>query len=115
MVRVAGGGTQSRDRRLLDEADSDGCRRNPATFAEGYLTGIDMASVNPAKVAAALELADAILAEFNDPDGKARFGTVAMEKILAYRKIAEKKPRGRAASGTDSAPAEAPPVPPTTA
>ncbi len=62
---------------------------------------------NPARAAAAIELADAILAEFNDPDGKVRFSVPVMEKILAYRKIAEKKPRGRQAKPGGSAEASA--------
>lgn len=53
---------------------------------------------------AAVELADALLAEFNDPRSALKgIGTVTMEKLLAYAKIAEKPPRKKRA-GSDSDP-----------
>jgi len=55
-----------------------------------------MTNSESVKFAAAIELADAVLAEFNDPSSKLKgFGTVSMDKLLAYRKIAERAPRGK--------------------
>jgi len=55
-----------------------------------------MTNSESVKFAAAIELADSILAEFNDPASKLKgFNTVSMDKLLAYRKIAERAPRGK--------------------
>jgi hypothetical protein len=55
-----------------------------------------MGANDSTKFLAAVELADAILAEFNDPASKLKgFGTISMDKLLAYRKIAERAPRGK--------------------
>lgn len=50
-----------------------------------------MSTIDPVKNAAAIELADAILAEFNDSSSKLKgFGPASIEKIFAYEKIIEK-------------------------
>jgi hypothetical protein len=47
--------------------------------------------------AAALELADALLAEFDDPSSSIKgIGGVTMTKLLAYQKIVEKALRRQA-------------------
>jgi hypothetical protein len=55
-----------------------------------------MAQPDPIRAAAALELADALLAEFNDPSSALKgIGRATMEKILAYAKIVERSQRRR--------------------
>jgi hypothetical protein len=55
-----------------------------------------MATPDLPRAAAAVELADALLAEFNDPSSSLKgIGRVTMEKILAYAKIVERPRRGR--------------------
>lgn len=69
-----------------------------------------MSKADNARSTAAVELADALLAEFNDPRSALKgIGTVTMEKLLAYAKIAEKPPRKkRAGSGSDGEPESEP-------
>jgi hypothetical protein len=86
------------------------CQRILAGYGGGSKRGMTMTLQNPARIEAAIALADAILAEFNDPDGKVRFSVPVMEKLLAYRKIAEKKPRGRRAKAESSADDDASPT-----
>jgi len=53
-------------------------------------------------IAAALELADALLAEFNDSTSSIKgIGRITMEKLLAYQKIAEKALRRQAKRQAD--------------
>jgi hypothetical protein len=55
-----------------------------------------MSTPDPVRAAAALELADALLAEFNDPSSALKgIGRTTMEKILAYAKIVERSQRRR--------------------
>lgn len=74
-----------------------------------------MATSDSPRAAAALELADALLAEFNDPRSALKgIGRLTMEKLLAYQKIAERParrrraaeepPAGPAAPGSDQTP-----------
>lgn len=79
-----------------------------------YLTEVcydaGMSKADTARSTVAVELADALLAEFNDPRSALKgIGTVTMEKLLAYAKIAEKPPRKkRAGSESDPAPESEP-------
>lgn len=53
-----------------------------------------MSKADNVRATAAVELADALLAEFNDQRSALKgIGGVTMEKLLAYAKIAEKPPR----------------------
>lgn len=55
-----------------------------------------MSTADDTRSAAAIELADAILAEFNDPSSALKgIGKVTMEKLLTYSKISEKAMRKR--------------------
>jgi hypothetical protein len=64
----------------------------------------DMSKADSARSAAAIELADALLVEFNDPRSALKgIGREMMQKLLAYAKIAERPPRKK----RDHAPAEA--------
>jgi hypothetical protein len=65
-----------------------------------------MSKADTVRAAAAIELADALLVEFNDPRSALKgIGREMMEKLLAYAKIAEKPPRKKRAVGP---PEEAP-------
>ncbi len=56
-----------------------------------------MSTNDPATCAAAIELADAILAEFNDSSSKLKgFGTVSIEKLVAYEKVVAKALKSKA-------------------
>jgi len=55
-----------------------------------------MSTPDQATCASAIELADAILAEFNNPDSKLKgFGPAAIDKIFAYEKIVKKRLKSR--------------------
>jgi hypothetical protein len=63
-----------------------------------------MANADATRTAAAVELADAMLAEFNDANSKLRgLGTAAMEKLLVYQKLMERATRGASAKAKRSA------------
>jgi hypothetical protein len=55
-----------------------------------------MTAPDPLRAAAAVELADALLAEFNDPSSALKgIGRTTMEKLLAYQKLVERSQRRR--------------------
>ncbi len=61
-----------------------------------------MSTQDTTRSAAAIELADAIIAEFNDPNSKLKgIGTVTMEKLLAYDKITQRSQRAKAKRAAD--------------
>ena len=54
-----------------------------------------MSTTDPAQHAAAVALADAILAEYNDSSSKLKgFSTALIEKIAAYEKLKTRVKRG---------------------
>ncbi len=59
--------------------------------------GVAMKSTDETKFQAAIDVADAILAEFNDSGSRLKgFASASIEKILIYEKIVQKLSKAKA-------------------
>jgi hypothetical protein len=84
---------------VADPPTASSARKHAGTIcchAAGRPYGLAMATPDPVRSAAAIELADALLAEFNDPSSALKgVGRVTMEKLLAYQKLIDRAQRRR--------------------